>query len=149
MFQLVGQVEVVLLVDHRRERDVLVGDLEQIRNVLDRNFDAFGDLFRGRRPLELRAEVGLGLADAIEQVGLLLWKPERAALVAQGMDDRLPDPPDRIGDELDLFLRIEALGRLDQADVALVDQVQKGEPAPAVALGVGDHEAQIRLDEDP
>ncbi len=97
--------------------------------------------------MQLAAQLRLGLADAVEQIGLFLGQPERPALVRQGVDDRLAHPPDGVGDELDALVGVEALGRLDQPDVALVDQVEEGQAAAAVALGVGDHEAQVGLDE--
>ena len=37
--------------------------------------------------------------------------------------DRLLDPPARVGAEAGAVLRVEALDRLEQADVALLDQV--------------------------
>ena len=63
------------------------------------------------------------------------------------MNDGLPDPPDGIRDEFDFLSGVEALGGLDQPDVPLVDQVEERQPASAIALGVGDDEAQIGLDE--
>ena len=106
-----------------------------------------GDLLRRRRALQLRTEIGLGLADPVEQVGLFLRQAEGAALVGQGVDDRLAHPPDGVGDELDALVRVEALGRLDQPDVALVDQVEERQAAATVPFGVGDDETQVGLDQ--
>ena len=63
------------------------------------------------------------------------------------MKDRLPDPPDRVGDELDVLLGIVLLRRVDQPDVPLVDQVEEEHVRVAEALRVGDDEAEIRLHE--
>src|SRR6185369_10733225 len=63
------------------------------------------------------------------------------------VEDGLAHPPHRIGDELDVALRVEAAGRLDEAQRPLVDEVQERHPEAAVALGVGDHEAQVGLHE--
>ena len=63
------------------------------------------------------------------------------------MRDRLPDPPDRIGDELDVALRVEAARRFDQPEVALVNEIEKGDAEAAVALRVADDEAQVAFDQ--
>ena len=68
-------------------------------------------------------------------------------LLGERVEDGLAHPPHRVGDELDVALGVEALGRLDQAEAALVDQVQEGQAQAAVALRVGDHEAQVGLDQ--
>ena len=77
--------------------------------------------------------------------GELLGQAEDAAVLGQGVEDRLPHPPHRVGDELDVALGVEALGRLDQPQAALVDEVEEGEAQAAVALGVGHHETEVRL----
>jgi hypothetical protein len=41
---------------------------------------------------------------------------------------------------------VELLDRPDQPEDALLDQVEERQPEPAVALGVGHDEAQVRLD---
>src|SRR5678816_1665867 len=147
LFELVGQVEVVLLVDHRAERHVVVGDPEQRKHLFDGNLEASGDLVRAGVPLQLECERGDGLADPVKEVCLFLREPEGAALVGECVNDRLPHPPDRIRDELDVFLRVEPLGRLDQPDVPLVDQVEEAEAAPPVFLGEADDETEVGLHE--
>ena len=107
----------------------------------------FRDLLRRRSSLQLRAQIGLCLADPVEQIRLLLRESERTALIGQRVDDGLPNPPDRIGDELHVLARIETLGRLNQADVPFVDEVEERESAAAIAFRVGHDEAKIRLDE--
>ncbi len=59
------------------------------------------------------------------------------------MQDGLANPPDRVGNELEAARLVEALGRLDQAVVALVDQVGQAQTLSLVLLGDGDDEAQV------
>jgi hypothetical protein len=68
-------------------------------------------------------------------------------VLGERVEDRLAHPPHGVGDELDVALRVEALGGLHQAERALVDQVHVGHAEPAVALGVVDDEAQVGLDQ--
>ena len=66
-------------------------------------------------------------------------------MLGKGVEDRLAHPPHRVGDELDVAIGVEALGRLHEAEVSLVDEVEVGEAEAPVALRIGDHEAQVRL----
>ena len=62
----------------------------------------------------------------------------------------LSDPPHRVGDELDVlaFLeRVVLLGSLHQTEVALLDEVEERHIRVAVALRVGDDEAEVGFDE--
>ena len=68
------------------------------------------------------------------------------ALVGQGALDRLLDPPRRVGAELAALLRVEALHRLHQADVALGNQVEQRQAVVGVVMGDLHHQAQVRLD---
>ena len=72
---------------------------------------------------------------------------DRAALVGERAADRVTDPPRRVGREAVAARVIEALDRLHQADVALLDQVDQRQATAVVAARDRDHEAQVRLDE--
>src|SRR5262249_1702292 len=68
-------------------------------------------------------------------------------LVGQRSGDRLADPPGRVGGELEAPAPVELLDGANQAEVALLDQVEQGEAAAGVALGDRDDESQVGLDE--
>ena len=70
-----------------------------------------------------------------------------ARLVGQGARDRLADPPGGVGRELVAPAVVELLDRADEAQVALLDEVEQRQPAAHVALGDRDHEAQVGLGE--
>ena len=59
--------------------------------------------------------------------------------------DRLPDPPGRVRRELEALGVVELLHRADQAEVALLDQVQERQPVAGVALGQRDDQPQVGL----
>src|SRR5207245_10433859 len=58
-----------------------------------------------------------------------------------------PDPPDRTGDELDVARGIESPRGLDEPEVPLVNQIEKGHAESAVALRVADDEPEIAFDQ--
>ena len=61
----------------------------------------------------------------------------------------LTDPPGGIGGELVALGPVELLDRPDQADRALLDEIQEVHPRALVALGPVDDEAQVGLDHLP
>ncbi len=97
--------------------------------------------------LQLGRELLAGVLDARHLARELLRQPEDASVLRERVEDGLAHPPHRVGDELDVALGVEALRGLDEAEVALVDQVEEREAEAPVALRVGDDEAQVGLDE--
>ena len=73
--------------------------------------------------------------------------PNRPGLVGDGATHRLSNPPRCIGREFIAALILKFLNRAHQADIALLDQVQKSQPAVDIAFGNTHHEAQIGFNE--
>ena len=70
-----------------------------------------------------------------------------AGLVGDGAGDGLANPPGGVGGELEALGVVELLHRADEAQIALLNEIQKQHAAAHIALGNGDHQAQIGLDE--
>jgi hypothetical protein len=68
-------------------------------------------------------------------------------VIGDGLNDRLADPPYRVGDEFHVALGIEAARRFHQSHVPFVNQIQEGKAETPIALGVADHESKIALDQ--
>ena len=68
-------------------------------------------------------------------------------LVGDGARNGLTDPPRGVRGELEALLVVELLDGADQAEVALLDQVQEQHAAPDVALGDGNDQTQVCTDE--
>ena len=64
-------------------------------------------------------------------------------LVRDSPCNGLPDPPGRISRELIAAAVLELIYGLHQADVTLLNQIEKLQAAIGVLLGDGDHQAQI------
>ena len=96
---------------------------------------------------ELLAQRLGGAGDPGEVGGPVERNPDGAALPGQGGQDRLPDPPDRVGDELDALVGIELPGGGEQPEVALADEVAERQPPVLVLLGHRDDEAEVSLDQ--
>ena len=70
---------------------------------------------------------------------------DRAGLIGDGAADGLANPPGGVGGKFVPLFVLELVHRLHQTDVALLDQIQKGQAAVGVAFGDGDHQTQVGL----
>ena len=121
------------------------GHPQRIGHLLLREFELRGQLLGRRRTLVLLFEAGEGLVDLVERADLVQRQTHDTRLLGQSLENRLTNPPHRIGDELEATGFIELLGGLDQTEVTLVDQVRKAQTLVLVLFGDRDHEAKIRL----
>src|SRR5438874_1906187 len=71
----------------------------------------------------------------------------RAALIRDRSRDRLTDPPVHVRAEAEAAPPVVFLDADLQADVAFLDEVEEGQPAPEVASSDRDDEAQVALDQ--
>src|SRR5688500_15718385 len=130
---------------------LLEGD-RRLRGALDRldllRLDPrdLGDLLGGGLAAQLGDELALGAADLVELLDDVHRDADRARLVGERAGDRLADPPGGVGRELEALAVVELLRGADEAERALLDQVQEGQPLVAVVLGDRDDQAQVRLD---
>ena len=67
--------------------------------------------------------------------------------VGDAAGDRLADPPRGVRRELEALAPVELLDGVHQPEVALLDEVEQGQPGRLVLLGDGDDEAQVGLHE--
>ena len=121
--------EALLHVDH-----VVLGDVEALGDQPRLDLDA--------EPLEL----ALLLVEPEEELALGARRAEshQADVVEQVLEDVGADPVGRVGRELHALVRIEALDRLHQADVPLLDQVEDVGPGAAVLHRDLHDEPQVR-----
>ena len=66
-----------------------------------------------------------------------------AGLVCDGAGDGLTDPPGGVGGEAEAAVAVELFSGLDEADVALLDQVEECQIVAHVLLGDGNDQTQV------
>ena len=142
----VAQVAVFLVADRRLEADRLLGDLQDLADLLQRHGQLFGQFLRGRLAADLVQHLAAGADDLVDRLDHVHRDADGPRLVGDRAGDRLTDPPGGVGRELVAAAVLELVDRLHQADVAFLDQVQELQAAVGVFLGDGDHEAQVGLD---
>jgi len=72
---------------------------------------------------------------------------DRPSLVGQGPRDRLTNPPGGVRRKLEAELVVELLDRANQAQVALLDEVQERNAGLGVVARDRHHEPEVRLDQ--
>src|SRR5205807_6307936 len=105
-----------------------------------------GQLGVGRVAAKLGHQPALNGAEAGELLGHVHRDADGAGVVLEAALHRLADPPGGVRGELEAAPVVELLHRSDQAEDALLDQVEERQPGAPVALGVGHHQPQVRLD---
>src|SRR5436190_14816920 len=143
----VAEVGVLLLTDRRLERDRLLRQLEDLAHPLRRELHLVADLLRSRFAPEVLQQLSLDAHELVDRLDHVHGNADRARLVRDRAGDRLPDPPRRVGRELVALGVVELLDRADQAEVALLDQVEEQHAAADVALRDRHHEPQVGLDQ--
>src|SRR6185312_13300165 len=118
--------------------DVLLADAEALRDLID--------LVVAQVALVERRNPALGLAQVEEQLLLArgrahLHQRPRAQDVFL---DRGANPPHRVSGELEALVRLEALDRLHEADIALGNHFANRQAIAAIAHGDLGHEPQMR-----
>src|SRR3954451_1295649 len=108
---------------------------------------AFRDLIVGRLAAQFAGELALHAGDSAFALREIGGDANGAGPLLEGALHRLADPEGRVSGELVTAPPIELLGRPDQAEDSLLDQVEKREPLALVALRVGNDEAQVRVDQ--
>ncbi len=73
--------------------------------------------------------------------------PDRPGLIGNRPGYRLTNPPGRIGTEFISTLIFKFVNRLHQADITLLNQIQKLEAAIGIFFGNADNQTQIRFDQ--
>ena len=87
------------------------------------------------------------LLEPREVVGRVDGQADGAARVGDAALDRLTDPPGGVGGELEALAPVELLDGVDEAEVALLHEVEERHARRLVALGDRHDQAEVRLHE--
>ncbi len=142
-------VEALAVADRRLEADRILDELEQVAHAVLLLPDVLRELGEGRLPVELLGELAAGAQQAPHLLGDVHGQPDRSPLVGERARHRLPDPPGGVGRELVAEPVVELLHRADQAEVALLDQVEERHAGLRVVPCDRHHEPEVRLDQPP
>src|SRR5262245_42218542 len=134
---------VLLVADRGLQADRLLGDLEHLAHLLERDGELFGQLLRRWFAADLVQHLPRGAHDLVEGLDHMHGDADGASLVRNRAGDGLPNPPCRVGRKLVAAPVLELVDRLHQADVSLLDQIQELQATVTVFLDDGDHQAKV------
>ena len=115
-------------------------------NLLDRLVDQECNAFHGRLTPIGRFKMAHGAQNDIDFLDDMHRQTDCPGLVHDAALDTLANPPGGVGRETKTTLGIEFLQRMNQAEIALFDQIEQRNAAIQVVLGNIDHQAEIVLD---
>src|SRR5438034_1778644 len=142
---------VLVLPDGRVDRDVARREaLLHLDHFLLAHVEALGDELRaGREALALEPLALLGEVE--EELALRLRGADlhQAPVVHDVADDVGADPPHRVGREADAAVGVEVLDRLEETDVALLDEVEQVVEGALVLARDHHDQAEVGRDETP
>ena len=135
----VAQVGVLLLADGGLQAHRLLGNFQNLPHLVHGHAHLLGDLLGGGVVAQLLEELAGDTDDLVDGLHHVDGDADGAGLVGDGPGDGLADPPGGIGGELVALGVVELLHRLDEAQVALLNQIQKEHAAAHIPLGDGHH----------
>ena len=117
-----------------------------LEHALDLHLRGLRDLLVGRLAAELERQGELRARRPPLDLHDVHRHADRPRAVLDPALHRLPDPPRRIGRELESSAPVELLDRAHEPEHAFLDEVEERQPLAAVALRDRDDEAQVRVD---
>src|ERR1035437_1883738 len=143
----IPEAGIVLLADGRFQRDRILRDLPDLANALRGDAELVGDLLVRRLAPQFLEEAP-GHADLlVDGVDHVHGHADGPCLVGDSPGDRLADPPCCVRRELVAAAVIELLDGADEAEVAILDEVEEGQVTAHVLLGDRDDQAKVGLGE--
>src|SRR5450830_1235483 len=143
----VAELAVALLAERSLQRDGLTAVLLDLHDLLRGHVELLSQLLGEGLATQRLEQVPLGSGELVDDLDHVHRDADGAGLVGHAARDRLPDPPRRVGRELEALGVVELLHRADQARVALLDEIQEQHAPPGVLLGDGDDQTKVRLEE--
>src|SRR5919112_6298108 len=119
----------------------------ELTDVFHAPSEPLGHRLIRRGPRQLDRKLAVGASHLAELLAHVDGNPDGLPLVGDGSLDCLTYPPRSVRGEAEAEVRVELLDGPHEADVALLDQILKGQAMPPRLLGYGDDELQVLLDE--
>src|SRR5919201_984291 len=146
IFEAVSEFVLAVPAERLVERDGRAGRVECLGDVPRRQPGCRSELVPGWGAALLDREFSRRSAQLLPAFTDVEGQPDRGRLILRGPLHRLPDPPGRVGRELVAAPPVELFGRADEAERALLDQVEERHTLVAVALGDRHDQTQVRAD---
>ena len=143
----VAELGVAVLAERLGQREGVGGEAHRLGDLGLGHLEVGGELGQRGRAAELGLEPAPRLLEAGQRVAGVHGEADRAARVGDAAGDGLADPPRGVRGELEALAPVELLDGVDEAEVALLDEVEQRQARGLVLLGDRHDEAEVRLHE--
>ena len=143
----VTELGVAVLTERRVQRNRLATILLNLHDLLGGHVEFLRQFLGGRFTTQVLEHLALDTRKLVDDLDHVHRDADRTRLVRHRAGDRLTNPPGGVGRELVALRIIELFDGADEAQVALLDQVQELHTAPGVALGQRHNESKVRLEQ--
>src|SRR5208283_4709914 len=147
VFDEVAEVRIFFFANWRFEGDGLLRNLQDLADLRHRNIHPLGDFFRRWFASQFLHQLPRSANQLVDGFDHVHRDANRARLIGDGAGNCLPNPTRGISRELIAAAVFELVDRFHQADVALLNQVEKLQSAIGVLFCNRDHQAQVGFDE--
>src|SRR3990170_1027145 len=138
---------VLFLADRRLQRDGLLADLLDLAHLRWSHLHLGCDLISRRLTSQVLEQLALDARQLVDRLDHVYRNTDRASLVCNCPRDRLTNPPGCISRELEPLRVVEFLDGANEAEVALLNEVEKRHTSPDVPFRDRHHESKVGLDE--
>ena len=142
----VRERRLALVADGLFKRDRRTSSLAHIEDLVQRQLGLFGDLLIRGLTTETQHQGALCTIDLLETLNDVHREADRATLIGECTRHCLSDPPRGVRRELEVAAPVELLDGTDQAENALLDEIEEAETLTTVVLRNRDNQAQVRFD---
>ena len=134
---------VLLLADGGFEGDGVLRDFLYLAHAVLGHAHLFRDFPRGGFAAQLLQQNTRHPRQLVDRFDHVHGNTDRASLVGNRAGDGLTYPPGGVSGKFEALLIIELFHGLHQAEIALLDKVEKEHAAPHVPFGDGDDQAEV------
>src|SRR5215467_4817958 len=136
---------IFFLADRRFKTDRLLADLDDLAHLFRADLHLLCDFLGRGFTTKVLEQTTADTDQAIDRLHHMHWNANRSSLVSNSTRNRLTNPPCRIRAEFVAFRVIEFLDSTNQADVSLLDQIQKAHTAANILFSNAYDKTQVRL----
>ena len=136
---------VFFLTNRRFQAHRLLGNPHNFAHLVYRHIQFLGDLLRRRLMAVFMQQLVGNFLDFVDGLYHMHRNADGPCLIRDGAGNRLADPPGGISGKFKALGMVELLHSFDQAQVSLLNQIQKLHSPSHIAFGNTDDQPQIRL----
>src|SRR5579875_179251 len=143
VFNEVTQVAILFLTNWRLQANRFLADFDDLAQLLRADLHLLRNLFRRRLASQVLQQAAADANQAVNRLHHMHRDTNRARLVGDCTRNGLTNPPRRIRAELVTLRVVELLDRTNEADIALLDQIQQAHTTANILLRDADDKTQV------